>query len=84
MIFTRLCGRFEFEAEVEFDSIGGSKWIFDLLDFERATKAWDLLVNLIVSVFDIIAVLVMHVSRKYMIRTIDGRDGIVVLRVVAH
>ena len=84
MIFARLCRGFEFEAEVEFDSIGGSKWIFDLLDFERTTKTWYLLINLIVSIFDIIAVLIMHVSRKYIIRSVDRRDGIVVLRVVAH
>ena len=84
MIFARLSGRFELEAEVKFDSIGGSKWIFDLLDFERTTEAWDLLVNLIVGVFDVITVLVVHIPREYIVRAVDRGNRIVVLRVVAH
>ena len=84
MIFPRLSGRFEFEAEIEFDSIGGSKWIFDLLDFEWTAKTWYLLVNLIISIFDIIAVLIMHMFGKLIIGAINRRNMIIILWVTTY
>jgi hypothetical protein len=84
VIFARLRRGFEFEAEVEFDSIGGSKWIFDLLDFERTAEAWDVVIDFVVSIFDIVAILIMHMFGKFIIGAINRRNRVIILWVTTH